>query len=223
MESETKLIGEDIHERVASMYEKMLQKPEVAEALDLLDQLSDNIRYHNKGHTLDVLRETILFAIADGVDKEVVEQVSISAAWHDVGYIRQYENNEPVAVELFKQSRAFQNISEEQRNEIIANILDTRMVIVDNNPHLLQSGSKYGYVLDGDVSNFGREDYFDKRMQVAEELGLDLSDANLRRKFYEFAIKLLENHEWKTSSGRNLRQTQKKINLRIMREELERV
>jgi hypothetical protein len=223
MQSNTKFIEDDIQQKADSLYEIIIKKPEVSEALNLLDKLPDNLIYHNKGHTLDVLRETILFAITDGINEEVIEQLCISAAWHDVGYIKQYENNEPVAVELFKQSRAFQNISEEQRNEVIRNILDTRMIMIDDNPHLRQTDSKYGYVLDADVSNFGREDYFDKGIQIAEELGIDLSDIDLKRKFYQFAIKLLENHEWKTPSAMKLRQSQKEINLKMMRGELERI
>jgi hypothetical protein len=211
---------EELKDRVESLYMELTKRPEIKEALDLLDQLPENLIYHNKNHTIDVMKETILFALADGASQDIIELSAIAAAWHDVGYIRQYEHNEPVAVELFRQSEAFNNLSESDREEIISIILDTQMVMSDNQPHLLQKMSRFAYVLDGDVSNFGRSDYFDKRLSVAKELDIDLNDLNMKRGFFEFAIKLLENHSWKTESARRFRQSQKDINLKMMKDEL---
>lgn len=210
---------EELKAEVEAIFEELIKTPEISEALDMLDGLPENLRYHDKRHTMDVLRETILFALADGADKETIKQQAVSAAWHDVGYMERYEQNEPIAVEMFQRSKAFQFLPEEQRNEIIANIMDTQMVMKDDKPSLLQQQSKFGYVLDGDVSNFGREDYFEKRLKVAEELGFDLSDLELKKKFYAFAIELMKNHEWKTASARALRQAQKEINLKKIEEE----
>lgn len=213
----------DFESEVSIIYDEIIRNPEVTEALLLLDLLPENLWYHNKEHTLDVLRETILFALADGVSREVIDTMAVAAAWHDVGYVERYENNESVAVDLFKKSKAFQNLSEEQRHEIISNILDTQMVINDGKPYLLQRKSKYGYVLDADVSNFGREDYFEKRSKVGQELGLDLLDIDVKKKFFSFAMELLRNQEWKTSSARLLRQSQKEKNLKTIQEEFERL
>jgi hypothetical protein len=217
------LSEEELKAEALVIYDEIIKEPEISEALGLLDKLPKNLKYHNKEHTLDVLKETILFALADGRDRETIRQQAISAAWHDVGFVKQHAQNEPVAVEMFKQSKTFQTLSEEQRNEIIANILDTQIVMKDDKPFLLQQRSRLGYVLDGDVSNFGREDFSEKRMRVAEELGLNLSNADIKRKFCKFVIELLRNHEWKTASARALRQAQKEINLRRAVEEYDRI
>ncbi len=161
-----------------------------------------------------MIHETILFALADGASREVIEQQAISAAWHDVGYIEREKENEPVAVRLFEQSAAYRMLSEDARKEVIANILDTAPIMKEDQPFLLQQQSKFGYALDGDVSNFGRKDFFEKRMKVAEELNIDLSDPEVKKKFYEFTLNLLKNHEWKTVSARALRQAQKEENIR---------
>lgn len=213
------LTKEELREKVEIAFAEALKMPEVAEALEILDGLPRNLRYHDKGHTLDVIKETILFALADGAGEETMKQQVIAAAWHDVGYIKQYEQNEPVAVDLFKQSKAFQNIPEEERNEIVADIMDTQLIMQEGEPYLLQQQSKFGYLLDADVSNFGREDYFEKRLKVAEELGIDLSDPEIKKKFFAFALALLKNHEWKTGVARSLRQVQKEINLKQLEEE----
>jgi len=214
------LTEEELQERVETTFIEMLKMPEVAEALEILDGLPENLKYHNKEHTLDVIKETILFALVDNAGEEIIKQQVVAAAWHDTGYIKQYEHNESIAVDLFRQSKAFQNLSEEERNEVVADIMDTQLVIRGGEPYLLQEQSKFGYLLDGDVSNFGREDYFDKRMKIVEELGIDLSDIETKKKFFNFALALLKNHDWKTVSARFLRQNQKEKNIAQMEEEL---
>ncbi len=210
---------EEVRLEAMKIYNELLKEPEISEALNLLDSLPKNLKYHNKDHTLDVLRETILFAVADGLDEEAIKLQAIAAAWHDVGYVQRYENNEPVAVELFKGSQAFKTLSEEQRDEVVAIILDTQMVMKDGRPFLLQQRSHSGYVLDGDVSNFGRQDYLEKRMDVAQELNLDLSNSEVKKKFFAFALELLKNHQWKTKSAQVFRKKQKDNNLALLEEE----
>lgn len=109
-------------------------------------------------------------------------------------------------------------MSETNRQEIIAIILDTQFTIVNGQPVLSQNRSRLGYVLDADVSNFGRDDFMEKRMKVTEELKLDLSDPEIKIKFTEFAIRLLKNHQWKTPAGEKLRQTGKLRNLKLLEE-----
>jgi hypothetical protein len=213
-------IFESEKERIFNEY---IKRPEISEALNLLDRLPENLRYHNKAHTLDVIRETILFALGDGVEEKVLEEQIIAAAWHDVGYIEQYEHNEPIAVKLFQSSAAYEILPENVRYEIIANILDTQLVMENNKPFLRKKRSNYAYILDADVSNFGREDFWEKRLLIAEELGIDLTDIETKKKFYSFALKLLENQDWKTASARMLRQSQKEKNLAQAKTELERL
>jgi hypothetical protein len=210
---------EMIEEKANGIYLEMLQIPEVKEALDILDSLPNNLRYHNKEHTLDVIRETILFALADGALPEIIKEQAISAAWHDVGYVKRYENNEPIAIKMFKKSMAYKSLPKDARNRIIADILDTQMKMINGSPYLIKDKSLYGYILDADVSNFGRDDYFEKWMKVAEELNIDLNNPETKKKFYKFAIDLLKNHEWKTESARRLRQSKNEENLRMMERE----
>lgn len=220
MESIKPILSEEILKpQVEIIFNEIIKTPEISEALNLLEQLPKNLKYHDKNHTPEVIKETILFALADGVSIESIKLEAIAAAWHDVGYLKRYENNEPVAVEMFQKSNAFQSLSKEQQEEIISEIMDTQMVMKDGKPFFLQQKSKLGYLLDGDVGNFGRKDFFEKSMMVAEELNLDLSNVEIKKKFYAFVIELLKNHEWKTQSARRLRQTQKEMNLKELEAE----
>jgi hypothetical protein len=206
-------------EKIDTYFEEFIQMPEIAEALELLDKLPKDLTYHNKEHTLDVIKETILFCLKDKKSKEIIEHQVIAAAWHDIGFIESKQNNEPIAVKLFEQSETYKKLSDKYKIEIINSILDTQIIIVDSSPNLLQIRSKVGYMLDADVSNFGRDDFKDKLLQVAEETQVDLNDPKAEKKFYKFVIELLKNHEWKTDSAKMLRQNQKEINLKQLEEE----
>ena len=167
-----------------------------------------------------VILEAVLFAIADGADMETIEQQAIAAAWHDVGFVEQYQKNEPIGVKLFKESEAYKTLSEEARGEVIANILDTQIVVKGGVPSFLHERSSKRYILDADVGNFGRKDFFEKRKKIADELKIDLSNPEAKKSFYSFALDLLKNHEWETNSARMLRQAQKDENIKQAEEEL---
>jgi hypothetical protein len=220
IEENFKIVNEnELNQEIEARFDEIIKKPEIVEALDLLDKLPLDLKYHDKNHTFDVLKETILFALADRLDKETLEQQTIAAAWHDVGFIESDSENESIAVELFEKSETYKKLSDEHRKEIIASILDTQVVIVDTLPKLSQLRSRFGYMLDADVSNFGRIDFFEKLKLVAEEQGVDLNDSDSKKKFLKFVIELLKNHDWKTDSATMLRQEQKEINLKLLEEE----
>lgn len=209
-----KSLEQELKKEALVIYAEIMKKPEVSEAFAILDRLPENLRYHNKAHTEDVVMEAILFALADGASKETIEQQAIAAAWHDVGFVEQYEKNEPIAVKLFEQSEAYKTLPQDMKEEVVANILDTQVQVdKDGKPSLVHDRSNNFYILDADVSNFGREDFFEKRMRIAEELKIDLSNLSAKKGFYGFALSLLKNHDWETNGARMLRQSQKEKNI----------
>ncbi|MCF7815525.1 MAG: hypothetical protein K9M10_02055 [Candidatus Pacebacteria bacterium] len=206
-------------ERREVLFHELLQLPAVKEASLLLDKLPKLV-YHTKEHTFGedgVIAETILFGLADNISRGALEQQVIAAAWHDVGYLEQYTNNEPVAIKLFTESEAYKQLGPDIRDEIAANIADTAMVFKDTGPHLHMSHSTLGYMMDADVSNFGRTDFEECKKKIALETGVDLSDPAQEEKMDRFVINLLENHTWHTEGARKLREEQKQKNLTSLR------
>jgi hypothetical protein len=238
--NELQLREEQLTPKVEALYKKFIGEPIIVEALNLLDKLPPDLVYHNRKHTESVIWETILFAVADGKEKDekLIRQQAIAAAWHDVGFLREEEDvtkrkdaglyaEESRAIDLLKASKLFTSLSHEDKWETIGNIWDTRVLPRKNaltkrvSLHLEKSNvSKYGYMLDGDVSNFGSDDFIDRLEEVAEERGKDLTDPEVARQFYENTISLLENHEWKTNSAARLRGKGKEKNLKELHERL---
>jgi hypothetical protein len=211
----------DLAPIVQERYEMMLMMKEVKEALALLDKLPDELGlvYHVKDHTLDVIHDTVLFAVADNVTPDVLKQQSIAAAWHDMGFLTRLDDNESLAVDAFQQSEAFKRMSRTAVWETIANIWDTRVLKEDGALRLTMKESTIGYVLDGDVSNFGRPDFFEKMNAVAKERKLDLTNPAVKKAFLTDVISLLENHEWRTEPARRFREATKQENLEKLRSE----
>jgi len=211
---------EQLRKEVGPIYLEIIEKPEIAEALELLNNLSPELVYHSKNHTLEVIKETILFALADGASRETIEEQAIAAAWHDVGFLKKKGQNETIAVDMFKSSKAFKTFPKETSDEVVANILDTQMVLTATGLSFTSERSVNKYILDADIGNFGRTDFFEKFSLLAKEAGLDLSNNGTKRNFMESTIKLLRNHKWYTESAQALRQDQKEANLRMLEEEL---
>lgn len=219
--AEQMLTLQELDAQTSILFEKLIQKPEIKEALDILDTLPEHLRYHAKTHTLDVIHETILFALADEAAMDVITEQAVTAAWHDVGFTVQDKENEHIAVKLFVKSKAYQTLSPHARERVMNNISDTELVMKDGKPSFSGARSTYAYVLDADLSNLGREDYFEKRALIAEEQKLNLDDIEVKKRFYKFGIDLLENHEWHTESAQRLRQSQKERNLARAKAEYE--
>jgi hypothetical protein len=220
---------ERFEEEVNKRYEKLTkEEPAIVRALELLDRLPNRLVYHTKKHTEDVIWETILFALADDAPDGVVRQQALAAAWHDTGFLKESQSGidllyseESAAIDMFKDAEigGTESLSRKDIWETVGNIWDTRIIPRDESLHLEMHNSVHGYMLDADVSNFGRDDFRDRMEEVAEENGVDLTNLEARKRLYEKVITLLKNHSWKTESARRFREKQKQENLKLLETE----
>lgn len=215
---------------VADRYEALVREPSIARALELLDNLPGHLVYHVKAHTEDVIRETIRFALKDNAPDAVVRQQAIAAAWHDTGFLREQSGRvsthfaeESAAIDLFRADEEFKTAPHREAWETVGNIWDTRVIPKDGSFRLDMRHSTYGYMLDADVSNFGRDDFKEKVELVAEENDIDLTDPEKKRKFYLQTLSLLRNHSWRTDSARKLRDAKKRENVAWIEGEIARM
>jgi len=184
--------------------------PLVARILKKLsNDLPAKLAYHSAKHTDSVLAEAIYFAMSDGLPLRDVELLGVSAAYHDAGFLVQERDNEPIGAAMAEEAMQESKRYSAEEIELVKNmILDTRLL--DNGAHYSQRASSElsKYLLDADVSNFGRPDFFERLDQIVREFGVDKEShrASTRR--------LLENHVWLTPAAKKLREDQKQENLR---------
>ena len=209
----------NIEKEISVKIEKLKKNPIIRKAFDMLDDLPEYLRYHTKEHTEDVFHEAILFGIHDGLGEKELEKIAVAAAWHDIGFLIKQNNNETAAVSLFEREVFLSNL--DYVNDVKKMIMDTKLEITENGPEILMKHNTSAYLLDADVSNFGRPDFKDKMNLIAEESKMDLNNKEIKIKFLKFTLTLLKNQNWHTNAARELRQEQKMINIAELEKEIE--
>lgn len=215
----TSLDMKKVEEIVSNKIEQLKNLPLIIKAFEILDSLPTNLTYHNKAHTEDVLHETILFGIINGRSEEELKRNAIAASWHDVGFTIRPNENETIAVELFEQ--AIQENPTEYQEDIKTIILDTTVQKTEKGFEIKMSNKISEDVLDADVSNFGRTDFWEKRMAIVKERGINWENIRERREFLESTLKFIKNHTWHSEAAKKYRQEQKLKNIAEMERELE--
>jgi hypothetical protein len=143
------------------------------------------------------------------------ELLGVAASFHDAGFLVRYEENESIGAEMAEKAmRDARSFTEEEIRLVQSMILDTRVVDDGSGYHTRASSELSKYLLDADLSNFGREDFFEKLLLVEAELGKSHKD-HLQQTYRLFC-----NHTWLTSAADRLRGPQKNLNRERLEEML---
>jgi len=157
--------------RLDSLERSQKELPIVKKELARLAKgLSSSLTYHSVSHTEDVIHEVLLFGLKDGIEERELHLLVIAACFHDSGFLVKPMANEPIGAEFA--AMAMETGSEYSTDEISLvsqMILDTEIIFGPGGPEFKSSGLLSGYLLDADLSNFGREDFFEKSKLFAEE------------------------------------------------------
>lgn len=188
---------------------ELKKHPAIKEALDLLRaKLPPSLLYHAYSHTEDVLCEVVQLAVTDNLPEREIELLGVAAAWHDLGFIWSNTNNEPLAAQA---CRSFLNgaklFTVEEIDLIAQMILDTALVPDGESFKQVPNSHLSRYLLDADLANFGRDDFFDKSELQRRELGEDV--ASFRKK----TLALIQNHKWLTPAAVSMWQAKRDANV----------
>jgi uncharacterized protein len=191
--------------------------PAIREPLRRLQaELPKSLTYHAYEHTLDVIREAFHLATYDGLSPRQVEIVCVAAAWHDVGFIQRTHNNEPLAAADARVFLSQLGVFTQAEVELIEDMIrDTALVRQpDGIVRQVPSTPLSPYLLDADLANFGRDDFFEKselqRIEVQEPHEL----------FRVKTATLLEHHRWLTPAAAALWSDKKAENLARLRDQI---
>lgn len=200
-------------EQISLALAHLIALPLVQEALTLLDKaLPDNLSYHTKGHTLEVLRESIRFAVTEGLSERELELLAIAAAFHDTGFIKSPVANELISAEFAREAlQRAGGFSTREIQLVEQMILDTKLVELPAGPQQIPSTKLSRYLLDADLSNLGRDDFFDKSELLRQELGVE------ERSFRSRSLQVFTAHLWLTQAAHALGQKKKEENLLLLR------
>jgi predicted metal-dependent HD superfamily phosphohydrolase len=197
---------------VAHQLKALKQLPAVTTALEMLrSQLPSTLLYHAYAHTEDVLSEVVELAITDNLATRDIELLAVAAAWHDIGFIWSNTNNEPLAADATKRYLQGSKDFSAREIELIGQmILDTALITDGTSYKQVASHPLSRYLLDADLANFGRDDFFEKSELQRCELGEDLDS------FRKKTLALVCNHRWLTPAATHKWQAKKAANLTLL-------
>lgn len=207
--AKTMVTNEDIERTL----ETISRIPAVSEALSKLEKnLPDFLRYHSFTHTREVLRDVIEFALIDQLPARSIELLGLAAVTHDAGFIQRRTDNEALGARYARDlMMRVGGYTEDEIQLVERMILDTALVHIDGELKQKPHTELSKYLLDADLGNFGRDDFFAKSELQREELGEDAVPFRVQ------TLHLLSAHEWLTNAAKATRQTKKEENLAKLR------
>ena len=124
----------------------------------------DNHYYHHYDHALDVMERAVYLWKKENVSSDDLELLSISALFHDTGFVIQYDDNEIIWAKIARNFLKTILYPEEKIQKIEEIILATRPSY-KTPKNILES-----IIKDADLDNLGRDDFFEKWDKLKKEL-----------------------------------------------------
>jgi predicted metal-dependent HD superfamily phosphohydrolase len=182
------------------------------------DELPGGIKYHDANHTLHPTRGVVAvanrIAIAENISAHDRELLIAAAYFHDTGYIREYDKNEPIAARMAGRILKLIGYKPKEIEKIQKMILATDLARVPKT-HAEK------ILCDADLDHFGREDFFKLDGKIREGRrgrGIDVSD---ELKWYKGTLEIITKHQYYTESQKKLREEQKQKNITRLLNKLE--
>jgi predicted metal-dependent HD superfamily phosphohydrolase len=184
------------------------------------DELPGSIKFHDANHTLHPTKGVVAvanrIAISEGISEDDRELLITAAYFHDTGYIREYDKNEPIAARMAGRILKLIGYKPNEIEKIQRMILSTDL---DREPktHVEK------ILCDADLDNLGREDFLRLDGRLREGRGARGVDVSDDVKWYRGTLGLIKNHQYYTQSQKKLREKGKQKNLKRLLNKLENI
>ena len=127
--------------------------------------------------------------------------------------LKQRPKNEPIGAQMAIDAMAKTGrFSKEECDLVEQMILDTQLVM--DGPAQISNSRLSPWLLDADLANLGRDDFWDQTMLLARELNID------RQKMLPMTQALMQRHDWQSPAGRRLFGAKKESNFVALEREL---
>ena len=175
------------------------------------DELPDGIKYHDSHHTLHPTRGVVAvanrIAVSENISEHDRELLIAAAYFHDTGYIREYDKNEPIAARMAGRILKLIGYKPKEIEKIQKMILSTDL---EREPKTHAEK----ILCDADLDHLGREDFFKLDAKLREgrrARGLDVSDD---AKWYKGTLEIIKTHRYYTESQKQWREKKKQENIK---------
>lgn len=171
----------------------------------LLNELDEQLCYHDLKHTVDVIRAAERLAYLEQLKPRDTVLVKTGALFHDIGFCEQYIDNEETGAEIAGEMLPDFGFSPIEVDRVQRMILATR---IPQSPRDLPEA----IVCDADLDYLGRADF----VPLANNLKRELIRYNIVQndeEWREIQIKFLSAHQYFTPSAQKLRNAEKEKHL----------
>ncbi|MFQ5794484.1 MAG: HD domain-containing protein [Candidatus Bipolaricaulia bacterium] len=176
--------------------------------IDWLDKrLPEDLHYHDKQHTIDVYTSAKQYAQLEKIPSHETMLLLTAALFHDIGYIRQYEDNEPIGAKIASVTLSQYNGYSQQDIEAITRIILATQMPQNPQTHLQR------ILCDADLDHLGRDDFLEKGDLLRKEWEISRGIRYEGDEWYKIQLEFLKNHIFFTESARKLRDTGKLSNI----------
>ena len=169
-----------------------------------LDGLSPHLTYHSKGHTIDVIEQSMRIALDEGIDDYQLLLLKFAALFHDSGFLKTYANHEAKGCEIFLQITNGIDFTDEEK-EIVQGLIMATKIPQQPKTHLQQ------IICDADLDYLGRNDFFEIGDTLRREF-LHYKIVSSNEDWENLQLKFLKNHQYHTKSSQQLREPAKQLN-----------
>ena len=184
------------------------------------DELPEGIKYHDANHTIHPTKGVVAaanrIAISENISEHDRELLITAAYFHDTGYIREFDKNEPIAARMAGRILKLISYKPNEIEKIQKMILSTDL---EREPktHVEK------ILCDADLDHFGREDFFKldgKLREGRRARGIDVSDD---AKWYRSTLEIIKKHQYYTESQKKLRDKGKQKHIKMLLNKLENI
>lgn len=164
---------------------------------ELESKLPTSLYYHNVSHTRDVMSEAFRMASYDSIPDSEVELLMIAGAFHDSGFLVSPEDHESRSAQMAVDAMTGDGTFSASEISIVQQLIrDTATVEMRGEITQIVTLELSGYLVDADLANLGRIDFWEKWEQVRRENNVD------RESFLLKTSQRLAGHHWRTNAAR---------------------
>jgi len=179
----------------------------------LKTELSPKLHYHSYDHSKDVTRQAERIAIGEGITDEDLFLLKTAATYHDAGFVKQYEKNEPIGAAMAQEILPNFGYTQAHIDRIKSLIYVTQ---IPHNP----KDRLEEIMCDADLDYLGRDDFH----EIADRLRRELREhgkVDSDRKWDEIQVSFLTQHRYFTKTSIETRRPKKLKNLEDIKARLE--
>ncbi len=176
----------------------------------LKEELPSYLKYHNLKHTIDVCTQVEVIGRAEGLNSKELLLVKTAALFHDTGYMINPIKHEIYSTRIAREILPRFNFTVSEIEAVNQLIMATEMSFV---PKLLMEK----IIKDADLDYLGRADF----IPLSEKLWEEVIHFNGKMSQREWNIKqydFLSKHIYYTNTARSLRQVNKEIQLKKIKD-----